>query len=153
MKRHPGPAANPIGADRERRAADVDPVISSLPPRVRLDGWTVRIPPFAITRHGQTYATDGETAIDLRALDPGRYRLIAVHNFHVEDRNPRLDECVAGVFVAARRRDGSWEQPERFPIECRAIALLAEVVRPATVRGRPRLEVAATDRHSGPSDA
>ena len=38
--------------------------------------------------------------------------------FHVEDRNPRLDECVAAVFLAAWREDGRWEEPERFPMEC-----------------------------------
>ncbi|HEY2562018.1 MAG TPA: hypothetical protein VGI48_20110 [Caldimonas sp.] len=142
MKKNPVRTANPIGAARPRRPAGGAPAISS-PPSLRLDGWTIRIAPFSIQRGSRSYATDAEIAVDLRALDPGRYRLVAVHNFHVEDRNPRLDECVAGVFVAGRRRDGAWEEPERFPIECRAIALLAEVVRPASERGRPRLDPTA----------
>jgi hypothetical protein len=120
---------------------------SSPLPRVRIDGWTARIAPFAIRRFATTYATAGEIAIDLALLDPGRHRLIAVHNFHVEDRNPRLDECVAGVFVAARRRNGAWEEPERFPIECRALAVLAEIAVPRSGgRGVPRLVAVSTPR-------
>jgi hypothetical protein len=41
--------------------------------------------------------------------------------------NPDLRACIAGVFLAARRADGSWEEPERFPIECRTLAVLGEV--------------------------
>jgi hypothetical protein len=106
---------------------------------VTIDGWTARIAPFAIRRFQATYATSLEIAIDLALLDAGRHRLIAVHNFHVEDRNPCLDECVAGVFVAARRSDGAWEEPERFPIECRALAVLGEIVVPGRGGGLPRL--------------
>ena len=136
-----GPSASAAGA----RA------ISS-PPILRLDGWTVRIAPLSIRRHGQIYSSASEIAIDLRALDAGLYRLIAVHNFHVEDCNPRLDECALGVFLAARRRDGAWEEPERFPVECRAVAVLAEFLWPGAEGARPRLAPAASDerREDGP---
>ena len=139
--------ASPTGAALPATAADR--ATSSPPPRVSISGWTARIAPFAIRRFQTTYATAGEIAIDLALLDPGRHRLIAVHNFHVEDRNPRLDECAAGVFVAARRSDGEWEEPERFPIECRALAVIAEVVVPRRGgRALPRL-VADRARNRG----
>jgi hypothetical protein len=64
---------------------------------------------------------------------PGRYRVLAVHNFHVEDRNDRLDEAVAGLFLAAWRSDGAWEEPERFPVECRNLQVLAVVDVPVRI--------------------
>ena len=69
----------------------------------------------------------GQIRIDLGDVEPGTYRVLAVHNFHVEDRNPRLDECAAGVFLAGRIDGTRWEDPERFPVECRAVAVLGEV--------------------------
>ena len=86
------------------------------------------MPPFRLRCHRQSYISDAEITIDLSAVVAGRYRIFAVHNFHVEDRNPQLDECVAGVFLAARRDDGRWEEPERFPVECRSIAVLGGLV-------------------------
>jgi hypothetical protein len=85
------------------------------------------VPPFRLTRAPQNYLSANELRIDLTHIVAGRYRILAVHNFHVEDRNPRLDECVAGVFLAARRNDGRWEEPERFPVECRSLAVLGEL--------------------------
>jgi hypothetical protein len=99
----------------------------------RLRGRTLLVPPFRITRHRLTYISAIEVEIDLTAVAPGRYRMLAVHNFHVEDCNPRLDECVAGLFLAARREDGEWEEPERFPIECRTLQVLAIIDVPAGV--------------------
>jgi hypothetical protein len=103
------------------------PDTSTVPARCRLEGWTLTIAPLSIERHGQTFRTATELRIDLHAVEPGRYRVLAVHNFHVEDSNPRLDQCAAGVFLAARRDDGTWEDPERFPIECRALEVLDEI--------------------------
>jgi hypothetical protein len=61
--------------------------------------------------------------------------VVAVQNFHVEDRNPDLRECVGGVFLAGLRSDGTWEEPESFPVECRALEVLATVeVGDATAR-------------------
>ena len=65
--------------------------------------------------------------IDFAAVEPGVYRVVAVHNFQVEDRHPDLDRCVAGIFLARRRGDRSWEVPERFPMECRAVGVLGEL--------------------------
>ncbi|MBR0564780.1 hypothetical protein J5J83_01455 [Azoarcus sp. L1K30] len=82
------------------------------------------VAPFRIDRYGQRYHSRREIRIDLTGIAPGSYQVLAVHNFHVEDCNPCLTECVAGVFLAARRSDGSWEAPERFPVECRAVGVL-----------------------------
>jgi hypothetical protein len=102
----------------------------------------LQVPPFRIERHGLVYASDAELQIDLSIVSDGIYRVLAVHNFHVEDRNRNLDECVGGIFLAGLRRDGTWEEPERFPVECRALGILATVeVRGGTARllagGRP----------------
>lgn len=85
------------------------------------------MPPFEIERAGQTYRSATELEIDLAAVEDGAYRVLAVHNFQVEDRDPDLTRCAAGIFLAGRRRDGSWEVPERFPVECRTLAVLATV--------------------------
>ena len=81
--------------------------------------------PVRVNRVRQAYLNPDEIRIELAAIAPGHYRVMAVHNFHVEDCNPCLDECVAGLFLAAQLDDGSWEEPERFPVECRAVAVLA----------------------------
>jgi hypothetical protein len=91
------------------------------------EGKRLRVPSFRIERPGQAYVAPTEIEIDLALVAPGRYRVIAVHNFHVEDRNPDLTESVAGIFLAGRRQDGSWEVPERFPVECRALETLATI--------------------------
>ena len=85
------------------------------------------IPAFEIRRFGQSFVSASPIRIDLEAVDPGLYRVVAVHNFQVEDRDPDLGRCVAGVFLARRRGDGSWEEPERFPMECRAVQVLGEL--------------------------
>ena len=83
--------------------------------------------PFRIAKHGLAYRSPVELRIDLAQLRPARYRVIAVHNFHAEDCNPRLDECAAAVFLAAELRGGVWQEPEAFPVECRAVAVLGLV--------------------------
>ena len=85
------------------------------------------MPPFQISRHGLTYRSHVELQIDLTPLRRGAYRVLAVHNFHVEDCNPQLDVCTAGVFLAARLANG-WEEPETFPVECRTLATLGHVM-------------------------
>lgn len=102
-------------------------VTSSGPVPCRLEANVLIVPPFRLSRRWQTYISDAELRIDLSRVDDGRYRILAVHNFHVEDRNPRLDECVAGVFLAAWCDNGRWEEPERFPVECRTLAILGEL--------------------------
>jgi hypothetical protein len=90
-------------------------------------GWLLVVPPFRIEKYGQTFINPVELRIDLRSVRPGRYRIVAVHNFQVEDRNPNLDEALGGIFLAARRADGSWEEPESFPVECRTLEVLGHV--------------------------
>jgi hypothetical protein len=109
------------------------------PIQLRIRDGALVVPPFRLRKHGTTYASRAELAIGLAGLRPGAYRVVAVHNFHAEDRSPRLDECAAGIFLARRRSDGRWETPERFPVECRTLALLGYVeVGPA-----PRVAAAA----------
>jgi hypothetical protein len=91
---------------------------------LRLIGRTMLVPPFRLEKHGQAYVSRSELVVDLIALRPGVYRVVAVQNFHVEDRSPALDECAAGVFLAARAGHGGWEQPETFPAECRTLAVI-----------------------------
>lgn len=77
--------------------------------------------------------------MDLRMVSPGQYLVLAVQNFQVEDRNPDLSMCEAGVFLARRRDDGAWEEPERYPVECRALAVIARLdvpVPPHEAQGR-----------------
>jgi hypothetical protein len=91
-----------------------------------VSGRTLIVPPFRIQRHGLSYTSPAELRIDLAALRPAAYRVVAVHNFHVEDCNPSLEECTAAVFLAARL-PGGWEEPEAFPVECRTLEILGHV--------------------------
>jgi len=128
MDRTPESQAFPTGA-AVQPAAPGFPAISSVAalslPLCRLEGAELVVAPFRIQRFRQAYLNPDEIRIELAAIAPGYYRVMAVHNFHIEDCNPCLDECVAGLFVAAQLDDGSWEEPERFPVECRAVAVLA----------------------------
>jgi hypothetical protein len=96
-------------------------------PLVRRTKSILTIEPFRLRRNGQIYVLPATIRVDLAALRPGRYRVLAVHNFHVEDDNPDLDSCVAGVYLAARSGNGRWEEPERFPVECRTLEVLGEI--------------------------
>jgi hypothetical protein len=102
--------------------------ISSAPVRCQLNAGMLVVPPFRLPYLRQHYVSAAEIRIDLASIAPGRYRVLVVHNFHVEDRNPSLDECIAAVFLAAWRDDDRWEEPERFPMECRALAVLGELL-------------------------
>ncbi len=88
------------------------------------------IPPFRIDRHTQSYHQPSELRIDLAGLEPDVYRVIAVQNFWLEDHDPDLSQALAGVFLARRRADGAWEEPENWPIECRSLAVLGQVAVP-----------------------
>lgn len=91
-----------------------------------ISGSTLRIPAFRVHKWGQVYISPEPIAIDLERLPPGRYRIISVHNFRAEDGNPRLDECLAGVFLA-RRVGLRWEEAEDHPVECRSVEVLGYV--------------------------
>ncbi len=92
----------------------------------RIDGATLHIAPFRIDRWGQRYISHGQIRVDLAALTSSLYRIVAVHDFRVEDRNPDLDECPAGVFLA-RQCEGRWEEAEDHPVECRSVAVLGHL--------------------------
>ncbi len=118
----------PIGAAvSPEQAGPESPAISSEPIAVSLHSGTMIVPPFRIRRFGRTYRSPTELRIDLGTIAPGQYRLVAVHNFQLEDRNPDLNECLAGIFLAARRADGGWEEAESFPVECRTLAVIGTI--------------------------
>ena len=71
----------------------------------------------------QLFTNPGVIVINLEQLPIDTYKVIVVHNFQVEDCNPRLNECLAGVFLARQIGD-RWEEPEEHPTECRSIAVL-----------------------------
>jgi hypothetical protein len=91
--------------------------------RIYLHRNHVMIPPFCIVKYGLKYISPEELSIPLDELQSGSYTVLAVHNFQVEDRNPNLDECLAGVFFA-RQDAGTVENPEEYPVECRVIEVL-----------------------------
>lgn len=113
--------------------------ISSVSRPCSLEGRELVVAPFRIERYGLSYISTSEIRIGLDTVAPGTYRVLAVHNFHAEDCNPCLTECVAGVFLAARRDDDGWEAPERFPIECRSVGVLG-VLRLADDSGMTALD-------------
>ena len=123
---NPGPESS-TDAAAGRAPEGGFPATSSAPIRCRLEGGLLVVPPFRLRHVRQDYISPTEIRIDLARVAPGPYQVLAVHNFHVEDRNACLDECVAGVFLAARLGDGGWEEPERFPVECRALAVLMHI--------------------------
>jgi len=87
---------------------------------------TLIIRPFRMEKFGQVYINPQELLIDFQKIKNGTYKIIVVHNFQVEDRNPNLRECLAGIFLASQI-DGKWEEPENYPIECRTIDTLVYV--------------------------
>ncbi len=93
---------------------------------LHLEDGTLRVAPFQIERWGQRFASPAEIAIALSTLGATRYRIVAVHNFRVEDRNPDLDTCPAAIFLA-QQVDGRWEEAEDHPVECRSVAVLGHL--------------------------
>jgi hypothetical protein len=82
--------------------------------------------PFAISRWGRRYVSRDTFYIDLAQLPKEILQIVAVHDFRIEDRNPNLDECLVGIFIARRIGDW-WEESEDQPVECRSIEVLALV--------------------------
>ena len=89
------------------------------------------IPPFRIVRWGQHFINPRLLRIDTRELSSDRYRIVAAHNFHVDDRNPVLHECLTGIFLS-RKIGYRWQQAEDRPCECRSIAILGILDRPGS---------------------
>lgn len=93
-------------------------------PALRLEQAVLVIPPFRLHDLGQWFVQYEALRIDLKSLEPDLYRIVVVQNFWIEDTNPDLDACLAGIFLARRRRDGHWEVAENWPVECRSIACI-----------------------------
>ena len=76
---------------------------------------------------------------DCHAVHSGTQARLVVQNFWTEDPNPDLSQCLAGIFLSRRRRDGAWEAAENWPVECRTVAHIGmlDLRRPA----HPRLVV------------
>lgn len=91
-----------------------------------IENFVLAVPPFQIEKNSQLFINPQKLLIDLKKLRVGIYRVIAVHNFQIEDCNPRLQECLAGIFLAGQL-NGNWEEPENSPIECRTIEILGYV--------------------------
>ncbi|MBT0963810.1 hypothetical protein [Denitromonas iodatirespirans] len=85
------------------------------------------IPPFRVCFLNQWFIHWQPMRIELANLVPDRYRIMVVQNFWIEDPNPDLTQCLAGIFLARRRRDGQWEAAENWPVECRSIAAIGEL--------------------------
>lgn len=121
------PADRLYGATTSRRPGPLPQVWSGAatePHRfLSVTGTTLRIAPFLIHRWEQKYISHEAIDIDLERLPAGLYRIVAVHDFRAEDRNPDLDECLAGIFLA-RWAGHRWEEAEDHPIECRSLEVL-----------------------------
>jgi hypothetical protein len=96
------------------------------PSLLSLSGWMLRVGPFRIERWGQTFVSAHAVRIGLHGLAHGRYRIVAAHDFRVEDLNPDLEQALAAVFLA-HATPARWEEAEDRPLECRSIAILGEL--------------------------
>jgi hypothetical protein len=90
---------------------------------LRIDNSVLIIPPFKISRNKLIYVNPLPLKIDMHILATAVSRIVVVHNFQVEDCNPDLQECLAGIFFAGLI-NGQWEQPEDYPVECRTIEVV-----------------------------
>ena len=90
---------------------------------LRIDNSVLIIPPFKISRNKLIYVNPLPLKIDMHILATAVSRIVVVHNFQVEDCNPDLQECLAGIFFAGLI-NGQWEQPEDYPVECRTIEVI-----------------------------
>jgi len=106
----------------------VPPLLSSqeLANLLKLRNKILVIPPFRIEKYGQIFINRHELFINTEEFGAGIYKVVVVHNFQVEDCNPNLRECLAGIFFAGQIH-GVWEEPEAYPIECRSIEVLAYI--------------------------
>lgn len=86
----------------------------------------LRVAAFRLHRWGQVFINPVVLDIDLAPLASELVRVIAIHNFRLEDGNPHLHECLAGVFLA-KQAGGRWEEAEDYPVECRSLAVLGHV--------------------------
>lgn len=127
------------GRDSRTRTTPREESPATCLPTPRLAAEALVIPPFQVSFLAQRFVHRQEMRIELASLVPDLYRIVVVQNFWMEDAEPDLDQCLAGIFLARRRRDGQWEAAENWPVECRTIAVigLLDLCDPAA----PRLAV------------
>lgn len=92
--------------------------------RLKVHRSSLVVPPFRMAKYGHIYICPQEIVVDLKKLPDGFYRIVVVHNFQDEDRNPNLTECLAGIYLA-RQGDRILDEPECHPVECRSIETIA----------------------------
>ena len=109
MDRIPHSQGSPIGAACIPAEGGC-PATCSPPAPCHIEGLQLVVAPFRVLRRRQAYLSRSEIRIDLAAILPGTYRVLAVHNFHVEDCNPCLDECLAVAGLSALELAGAIEQ-------------------------------------------
>ncbi len=100
------------------------PAISSERTSMKTENLELVVPHFRMRKYDQIFQNPSEFRIDLRNFSPGNYRIVFVQNFHIEDDNPDLDEYLGGIYIAAKKKNGRWEVPESFPVECRTIDVI-----------------------------
>lgn len=93
---------------------------SSLFNRLRADGATIIIPAFSVEKFNQVFVSHGCIRIDTDVLPSALYRITVVHHFQVEDTNPNLDQCIAGIFLSPRTQ-GEFARAEDLQTECRSL--------------------------------
>ena len=112
--------------DSKKAATQPQQLNSESGNRIAIRGNQLIIEPFCVSKYNLRYINPVELSIDIDFIEPGIYTIIVVHNFNVEDNNPNLSECLAGIYLARQNTD-SREQPENFPLECRAIKVLGTI--------------------------
>lgn len=90
-------------------------------PTIRIVSQMLEVSKFRIHKYQMDYINTCHLMIDLRTLRTGKYRIIAVHNFKAEDKNPNLSEGICGIFLSCQKNDTEWDEPEDLPFECRSI--------------------------------
>lgn len=103
---------------------------------LRIHDSILTVPPFKIEKHKLIYINPLPLKIDINILPAAVSRIVIVHNFQVEDCNPDLQECLAGIFFTGQV-NGQWEQPEDYPVECRTIEIIGVLDRRAGEIYRP----------------
>ncbi len=95
---------------------------------IRLKETSVIFSKFSIPKHGMIYCCSKDIHIDISQLQTGEYRIIVVQNFHCEDLNPDLHQCLSGIFLSMKTSDKTWQEPEGFPFECRSILKIGRLI-------------------------
>jgi hypothetical protein len=92
-------------------------------PTIRVVNQILEVSKFRIQKYQMNYINPFPFEIDLRTIQTGKYRIIAVHNFRAEDINPNLSEGICGIFLSGQKNDIKWDEPEDLPFECRNIEI------------------------------